>query len=313
MKKIFESFVGIDVSKNTLDVFVSNEHKTFSFENTKLGLKKLIKHLPPKDTCLIVLEATGGYQDNAVISLLEHGHYVSVINPKLIRHFAKAFGILAKTDSIDSKVLALYAEKALPEKSVKKTKNQVLLKELVTRRRQLVEMRASEKNRREKNPGSSVCKSVSKIIRTFDREIDRLENEISNLIDNDEGFKRTKELLEEIPGVGKITANALISDLPELGSLNRREITALAGLAPYNRDSGLFRGKRSILGGRKYVRNALYMAAFSGTRYNPVIKEFYTRLKKANKPHKVCLVACMRKLLCIMNYLVKQNVRWEPK
>lgn len=313
MDKAKQLFVGIDVAKKTLDICILPEATTFTSENTAKGHQKIIKALPKPGSCIIVMEATGGYQNAIASALLDLEHYVAVVNPKAVRHFAKAFGIQAKTDSIDAKVLAMYAEKVMPEKSQVKSANQVLLCELVTRRRQLVSMRTSERNRQEKSVSRQIGRSILKHIRQLDKEILLLEEEIAKLVEADDDFSSKKRSLQEIPGVGSATANALIADLPELGKLNRKEISALAGLAPYNRDSGAMRGKRSIMGGRSSVRSALYMAALSAMHHNPVIIKFYERLRAANKPYKVCAAACMHKLLIIMNSILKNSSSWSPK
>lgn len=247
------------------------------------------------------------------MALLEAGHCVAVVNPRQVRCFAHALGILAKTDRIDAKTLATYAEQVRPRMMEKPRENQDQITDLVARRRQLIDLRTAEKNRSKQTRQKAVRKSIEQMIRCLDDQIETIDDQIQSLIESDETWNAQAKLLQSVPGIGVGTAASLTADLPELGRLNRQEIAALAGLAPYNRDSGRFRGKRSIWGGRRTVRTALYMATISAKKCNPIIRAFAERLKAQGKAAKVITTACMRKLLVILNTMVKNNTHWNPK
>jgi transposase len=258
------------------------------------------------------MEATGSYQKPVAMALLEAGHCVAVVNPRQVRRFAEGLGIKAKTDKIDAKTLARYAELARPRTMEKPLEKQVQIEDLAARRRQLIDLRTAEINRLKQSRQKSVCQSIEQMIECLDDQIEAIDQEIESLVESDETWSQQAELVRSVPGVGSGTAVAIAANLPELGRLNRQEIAALVGIAPFNRDSGQFRGKRSIQGGRKQIRCALYMAALSARRCNPIIREFAQRLTAQGKATKVVLVACMRKLLVILNTMVKNNTHWNP-
>ena len=308
----FAAFVGIDVAKKSLDVFVSSNQRWHSATNSAKGYKKILGHLPQPGKCLIVMEATGSYQKPVAIALLEAGHCVAVVNPRQVRRFAQGLGILAKTDKIDAKILARYAELVRPRTMQKPTEKQEQITDLVTRRRQLMSHRVAELNRLKQSRQKSVCESIEQMIKCLDDQIKAIDQQIESLIESDETWSGQAELVKSVPGIGHGTAVAIAANLPELGCLNRQEIAALVGLAPFNRDSGQYRGKRSIQGGRPQIRKMLYMAALTARECNPVIHEFAQRLTAQGKATKVVLVACMRKLLVILNAMVKNNTHWNP-
>jgi transposase len=306
-------FVGIDVAKQSFDVCVLPEEERLSLSYDEDGLRQLLSQLPKEGSCLIVMEATGGYQRRLVAELTEAGHLVAVVNPRQVRDFARGLGILAKTDRIDAAVIARFGQHARPRTIEKTSEKQAELEQLVVRRRQLVDLRTAESNRLETISLKSVRKSIQHVVTMLKKQIDRIEKEIFALLDSDDDWKAKSNLLDSVPGVGPVTIASLIAELPELGSLNRQEIAALVGLAPFNRDSGRFRGRRSIWGGRASVRSVLYMAALTARRCNPVIRQFAKRLEAKGKLFKVVITACMRKLLVIINTMVKNSTHWTPQ
>lgn len=308
-----ESVIGIDVSKDTLDMADWPESLEDQMPNDEAGHRKLISRLPASETCFVVLEATGGYEKHIVLALVDAGYFVSVVNPRQVRDFAKALGVIAKTDRIDARVIAQFGFLIRPRTLAETHRKQDELNELVARRRQLVTLRTAEKNRTDKATSKIVKQSVEKIVEHLVDEIKTIDLEIARLVESDDQWKGKSELLRSTPGVGVTTAATLIAELPELGQLNRQKISALVGVVPFNRDSGQFRGRRSIFGGRRAVRSVLYMAALTARRHNPVIRKFADRLKAQGKLPKVILVACMRKLLIMLNSMVKTNSHWNPK
>lgn len=312
-KMNIESVIGIDVSKDTLDMADWPESLEDQMANDEAGHQKLISRLPASETCFVVLEATGRYEKRIVLALVDAGYFVSVVNPRQVRDFAKALGINAKTDPIDAHVIARFGFLIRPRTIGETHEKQDELNELVTRRRQLVALRTAEKNRTDKAASKVVKKSLKKIVEHLVEEIETIDQEIVRLVESDDQWKGKSELLRSTPGVGVTTAATLIAELPELGHLNRQKISALVGVAPFNRDSGQFRGRRSIFGGRRAVRSVLYMAALTARRHNPVIRKFADRLKAQGKLPKVILVACMRKLLVMLNSMVKTNTHWDSK
>ncbi len=313
MKNSPNAVVGIDVAKATCESFFLSEEKWFELTNDRTGHRRLLAQLPAAGTCLVVLEATGGYQRQLVAELLNAGHRVAVANPRQVRDFAKGLGILAKTDRIDAKVIARFGMHAQPRPLEKLRENQDELDQLVTRRRQLIDLRTSESNRQETATSKFVRKSLKKLLDQLNKQTKQIEAQISALIESDDLFSKKAALLSSAPGVGDVTTVSLLAELPELGKLNRQEISALVGLAPFNHDSGRFHGRRSIYGGRASVRKVLYMAAFTAKRFNPVIKAFAQRLEAAGKPFKVVIVACMRKLLIILNTMLKTKTLWNSQ
>jgi transposase len=311
--------IGIDVSKNSLDVASTSEELRASQElrlsvpNNRAGWQSLLERLAAPTDCLIVLEATGGYERTVVAELLSAGYQVAVVNPRQVRDFAKALGILAKTDRIDAKVIARFGRQIRPRPLAETRRQQGELDDLVARRRQIVELRTAEMNRRAQAPSTTIKKSIQIVIDGLNKELGRLDKSILALVESDDDWKQKSELLQSVPGIGQITTLTLLADLPELGRLSRQQITTLVGLAPFNRDSGALKGKRAIRGGRMHVRNMLYMAALSARKHNPVIRDFADRLAAQGKAAKVVLVACMRKLLVIINTMVKANSHWNPQ
>jgi transposase len=305
------TFVGIDIAKASFDVAFLPEGQPLTLPNDYDGFQQLLEHLPSAGTCLLVVEATGGYQRQLVAELLDAGYPIAVVNPRQVRDFARALGILAKTDRIDAQVLARYASHLQPPSAEKKPEKQALLQEIVARRRQLVEHRTAEKNRLPEALSGTIRLSIRRSIEQLDKQIQKLEKDLLALIKADPQWQAKADLMHSVPGVAQGTSSTLLAELPELGQLNRREIAALVGLAPFNRDSGRFRGKRAIWGGRATVRSALYMAALTAKRRNPVIQAFAERLEAAGKPFKVVITACMRKLLIILNTLLKTNTPWR--
>ena len=303
-------YIGIDVSKAILDVYILPFKKYMEFKNDAKGIKKLTEKLESFPQASIVMEATGGYEKSIAQLLKKVGLSVSVMNPRLIRDFAKALGKLAKTDRIDAEIIALFAEKMQPKANVTYNENQQKLTEFNARRRQIIEMITMEKNRLDK-ASNELKKSIQRIIKALEKELQAVNEALEKSIQNDADYAQKNALLKSIKGVGSIVAAGIIANLPELGNVNPKQISALAGLAPYNRDSGTLRGKRTIWGGRASVRTTLWMATLVATRHNPQIKSFYDRLCNAGKQKKVAITACMHKLLIIMNAMIKHNEPWR--
>jgi len=308
----YDKFLGIDVSKDTFDVHGLPAGSPSRFDNTAEGRAQLLSFLPNAGTSLSVVEATGGYERGLVADAVTAGHHIAVVNPRQVRDFAKALGLLAKTDRIDASVIARFAETTRPE-PVGYNERQEQLRELIVRRRQLIDHRTAEKNRCETARSSLVRNSVRKLIETINKDIARIDRAVLELVQSNDDWRDRYERVSTVPGIGKQTAAVMLAELPELGHLNRQQVSALVGVAPFNRDSGQFRGRRSIWGGRVGVRNVLYMAALSAKKYNPVIKAFAARLLAKGKPPKVVITACMRKLLTILNALLRSNERWAPR
>jgi transposase len=305
--------VGIDVSKATLDVAITPEGKPFSVANVREGIGKLLDKLPPPGTCLIALEGSGGYERLVIAELLDRGHHVALVNPRQVRDFAKGLGILAKTDRLDAAVLARFAQVVAPRCLDKPTGSQTELQQLVERRRQLIALRTAELNRRQQATSKRTIRSIDAVLKTINKQIDEIEDEITRLVDQHSDWLQKVDLITSVPGVGNLTAMTLLADLPELGQLNREQIASLVGLAPFANDSGKSSGLREIRGGRQDVRNTLYMAALSAIRCNPTIKTFYDRLLAAGKQAKKALTACMRKILVILNTMLKTKTAWNAK
>ena len=303
--------VGIDVSKERLDVCSLPDGGTFSVANDRAGIDELIARLlegvRPE---LVVLEATGKYERPAAVAVAAAGIAVAVVNPRQARDFAKAAGRLAKTDRIDAQVLARFAGAVGPRPSVLPDEEARVLQDILLRRRQLLEMMVAEKNRLQM-ACEAVARRIAAHVRWLEKELSRVDRELDEAVRESETWRANEELLRSVPGVGPVLARTLLAELPELGTLPRRRLCALVGVAPFNRDSGTFRGKRQVWGGRAPVRAALYMGALVATRHNPLIREFYERLLAAGKPKKVALVACMRKLLSILNAVMRDRVPWH--
>jgi len=305
-------FVGIDISKKHLDVAISPGDQTFTCPNTEAGIQKLVRRLQELHPQIILLEATGGYEFLLIAALREAGLPACFINPKLVRNFARGAGIAAKTDRLDAQVLALYACRMRPQPRTLPTPQQQELKLLLTRRRQLLEMIQMENNRLDPTPLPRIAQSIRQTIQSLEAQLAALNREIDDFFQQHPLWVGLEQTLTSVLGVGHLSALILIAYLPELGRLNRKEIAALAGVAPFNRDSGQWRGQRHIEGGRSPLRQGLYMATLVAARFNPVIRTFYQRLLAAGKPKKLALIACMRKLLTILNALVKKQQLWCP-
>ena len=304
---------GIDVAKNKLDLHLWPLGQDVSFDNTPAGIGKLVKRLARQPVDLVVIEATGRYERRAALTLMDEGHQVAVVNPRQPRDFAKASGQLAKTDAIDARILAQFGAVIGPRVSEKPSDNQMVLDELVARRRQLVQMVTMEKNRLDHAVHKPLIRGITQMVKSLQKQLGRVEKQILELIDRDDAWRERFDLLKSVPGVGDTTAATLIAELPELGQLNRQQIAALVGVAPMNRDSGKQRGQRHITGGRISVRNTLYMATLSARTWNPTIKAFAQRLKEAGKPFKVVMTACMRKLLTMLNMMARNQSPWNPE
>ena len=307
------AFVGIDVAKHSLDVYLASEDRGFTVKNSTAGFKELLAELPVAGSCFVVIEATGGYQSRVVGALVAAGHQVAVVNPRQVRDFARSLGVLAKTDRLDARMIARFGETVRPRAAQVGSEKQAELRELVTRRRQLVELRTADENRLETTLTKVVRKNVRHLIEQLDKQIRELEEAIGQLVENEPELAAKAALLRAVPGVGPVTVTSLLVELPELGRLDRQEVAALVGVAPFNRDSGKFHGRRRISGGRSAVRSVLYMAALTARRFNPLIRAFAQRLEATGKPFKVVLTACMRKLLVLLNSIVKNNLPWNPK
>ncbi|MGL6248408.1 MAG: IS110 family transposase [Culicoidibacterales bacterium] len=307
------TFVGIDVAKNELVVHVLPTNQQLIVTNSTKGIKVLINTFKEIQPTQIVLEPTGGLERELLINLVANGFSVTTINPRQARDLAKGLGELAKTDAVDARILARFAQlQCLPVRPVP-TQEMQDMSDLVARREQLIAMRTMEYNRKARHNPKAVEKSLTKIIETLDKQISNLDELIKNMIDANPDWNEKDKILQSVPGIGAKTAQVLVSALPELGDLNRQQIAALAGLAPYCSDSGTKTGVRRIRGGRSLVRSALYMATFSAIRFNPTIKVFYDRLIAKGKKFKVAMVASMRKLLTILNVLLKTKTCWRTQ
>lgn len=303
-----ETFVGIDVAKAKLDIFVNGD--VWQVENDPSGISELIVRLQGYSPSLIVLESSGGYESLALGELYAAGLPVARVNPGRVREFAKSIGQLAKTDKLDARILARYAELVRPAVARLPDEAEQQLAALVNRRRQLVEMCVAEQNRLGTAP-KKLRPGIRTHIDWLKAEIQRIESEMDDFIQQSPLWSEKDALLKSVPGVGDVTARTLLSELPELGELDRKEIAALVGVAPFNHDSGRMRGKRRIRGGRTSVRNVLYMATLTATRCNPIIRTFFNRLVQSGKEKKVAIVACMRKLLTILNAILRTHQPWR--
>jgi transposase len=307
------TFVGIDVAKDKLDVFIDTTGEHFIVSNDAKGFASIRRRLQPLNISLIVLEHSGRYERRCGLDLMDAGFIVAIINPRQSRDFARAINWMAKNDAIDARLLAEFARRVQPRPSERTPKNRAELDELVGRRRQLVQMRGAESARLLQAQAKSVTRSIEKNLKQLDSQIQSLELRIAALIENDDDWRGKTKLLQTIPGVGPVVASTLIAELPELGKINRQEIAALVGVAPFDRESGKWKGKRSCFGGRAQVRSALYMAVITAKRCNPIIRALAERLHDAGKAFKVVMIACMRKLLTILNIIAATGQEWNPK
>jgi transposase len=307
-----ELFAGIDVSKVHLDYAFSEEQASYAVDNNEAGIAKLVARMQERQVTLVVVEATGGLETPLVAALLQARVPTALVNPARVRNFARGLGKLAKTDAIDSQILAHFGQSARPRVYELPDEQSQALGAVLTRRRQLIEMLTMERNRL-----ASVHRSqrdrLQAHIDWLQLELDQLNQELDQFIRDTPTWKAKDDQLRSTPGVGPVLSTTLLADVPELGKLNRKEIAAVVGVAPFNKDSGKMRGRRMIQGGREDVRSTLYMATLSAIRFNSVIRTFYERLKQAGKPFKVAVVACMRKLLTILNAMIKNGTYWsEP-
>ena len=303
-------FIGIDVSKARLDVALRPSGESESVTNDEAGIKTLLKRWGEIEPALIVLEATGGVERSVIRALASAELPVVVVNPRQVRDFAKATGQLAKTDRIDALVLARFAEAVRPAVRPLPDEITLELRALIARRRQITEMIVAERNRLS-GASKSVRKRIDAHLRWLEAELERADKDLDQSIRQSPIWQENEDLLKSVPGIGPVISRTLLAELPELGELNRKQIAALVGVAPLNRDSGTLRGRRAIWGGRASVRAVLYMAALVASRRNAVIRAFYKRLRNAGKAPKVALVACMRKLLTILNAMIKHRTHWS--
>ena len=303
---------GVDVSKGQLDLFIDTAGRRLRVGNDDAGVARLLGELLGHKVRLVVVEATGRYHRRLAAALLQAGVDVAVVNPQQARAFARAEGRLEKTDRIDAEVLARYGRAMGPRVAEKTPQNRALLRDLVSRRRGLVQMRVAETNRAHDTLPKLAAAQSRKLLRLIDQQVEDLDREIARLIEADGASGGKAKVIDSVPGIGPGTANRLLAELPELGELNRREVAKLAGLAPLNCDSGKYRGQRRIRGGREGVRTCLYMAAFNARRKCHRFRAYFDGLIARGKPYKVAMTACMRKLLVTLNHMVKNNTHWEP-
>jgi transposase len=305
-----ENFIGIDVSQSHLDVHVVPDQKCGQFNNDEAGVADLIKFVKAAAPVLIVLESSGGLEMLAVSLLSVKNYPVVVVNPRQVRDFAKAIGKLAKTDKIDAATIAEFAHRLRPEVRPLKDEQTQMLSALNARRKQIVDMLVAEKNRLHRAPLPN-RKNIKAHIRWLEKHLQDISKDIRRTIRKTPLWRNKDDILQSFKGIGPASSATLLADLPELGSLEGKKIAALVGVAPFNCDSGRYRGRRRVWGGRSQVRRTLYMATLSATRSNPTIKSFYQRLREAGKSHKVAMTACMRKILVILNAMIKSNTCWQ--
>lgn len=304
-------YIGIDIAKAHADIAVHPTGEQWQAPNTEEGIQELVSRIQGQDPTLVLLEASGGLEIPLVAAMATANLPVAVVNPRQVRDFARATGKLAKTDSLDAQTLAHFAEAVRPIPRPLPNEEAKALTALVARRQQLVSMLVSEKNRLGKAL-PSVKPRIKTHISWLEQELEDIDRDLQNMIQKSPLWREKENLLRSVPGVGPQLALNLLAYLPELGTLDRKRIAALVGVAPFNRDSGIFRGRRTVWGGRRRVRTALYMATIVAGRYNPVIRAFYQRLQAAGKPKKVALIACMRKLLTILNAMLRYHTTWRP-
>ena len=304
--------VGIDVSKDRLDVCVLPQNEAFSVARNAKGLAELVDRLKGVSPKLVVVEATGGFETVVAASLAAANMPLAIVNPAQVRHYAQALGKRAKSDPIDAYVLARFAADVKPEPRDLPDEMTQLLADLVSRRRQIVEMIGAERQREKRAGLKRVRKSIARLVKALEKELSELDKDIDDTVRGSPIWREKEDLLASVPGVGEKTARVLLGELPELGTLDRRQIASLAGLAPYVRQSGRWKGKSMIGGGRKPVRSALFIAAMVASRHNPSLKAFYDRLVAAGKPKVLAIVAVARKLLTILNAILRDKKEWQP-
>ena len=306
-----KTFVGIDIGSKKFDVYIDTLDRHLSLERSQKGVDKLHKILSDLEVELIVMEATGGYECFVACALNVLAYPVSVTNPRKVRNYAKALGKLAKTDKIDAQVLASFAKNVQPMQSSFISKEQMKLKKLVRRRNDLLLMMRMERNHLCTEEDRDLQANIHDLLDTIEDKLNEIEIKIQEMINSSEKLRAKASIIESMPGAGKVLYSTLLAELPELGDLSETKISALVGLAPYNCDSGLMRGKRKIFGGRAKVREVLYMVALVGIKHNPIIQKHYQRLCGNGKPKKVAIVACMRKILLILNAMIKNSKSWD--
>ena len=304
-------FVGVDVSKDRLDIAMRPGGETFAVERNAAGLETLIERLRPLGVHLVALEATGGFETVVAAALAAASLPVVIVNPAQIRAFAKAVGKRAKTDPIDAGVIAHFAEATKPEPRALPDEATQLLADLVARRRQIIAMIGAERQREKRARAKSLRKSIARLLKALEKELANVDGDIDKAVRGSPAWRETEDLLASVPGVGPVIARTLIAELPELGRLDRKQIAALAGLAPWTRQSGQWRGKSFIGGGRTAVRCTLFLGAMVASRHNPILKTFFNRLVAAGKPKMVALTAVARKLLTILNAIVRDQKPWQ--
>lgn len=305
-------FVGIDVSKDRLDIHLRPSREAFCVSPDVKGLAALTSQLSALPVALVVLEATGGFEASVAAALAAIGLPLCIVNPRQIRDFAKAMGRLAKTDPLDAEVIALFAERVRPLARPLPEPERGLFADLVGRRRQIIEMIGMESNRRRQAVDKQLARRLDRHIGFLEKELAEVNGDIGHALKNSPVWSETERLLKSVPGIGDVTARTLLAQLPELGTIGRHQIAALIGIAPVNRDSGLMRGRRAIAGGRTCVRSVLYMAALTAIRRGSPFRAFYDRLTERGRPKKVALVAVMRKLLVTLNAIVRSRIPWRP-
>jgi len=307
-----ETYVGIDVSKDRLDVHILPQDEAFSVERNGKGLAELVDRLKSFVPSLVAVEATGGFESTTAAALAGAGLPLAVVNPAQIRHYAQALGKRAKTDAIDARVIARFAADVKPDARPLPDETTQLLADLVARRRQIVEMLQAERQREKRTTVRRLKKSLARLIAALEKELNALDSDIDDTVRGSPVWREKENLLASVPGVGSQTARTLLGELPELGTLGRKQITSLVGLAPYTRQSGQWRGKSMIGGGRKTVRSALFIAALVASRHNPQLKAFRDRLVAAGKPKMVAIIAVARKLITILNAILRDKKPWQP-
>jgi transposase len=302
---------GVDVASQKLDVGCCGVDDVETFENSACGIGRLLERLAAAAVALVVVEATGGYETTLVVRLHAAGLPVVVINPRQLRAFATAAGELAKTDRIDARMIARFGRDMRPQVRVIPAEKQRLLADLSARRQQLLELRTAETNRRQQTARVELRDSIDAVLKVLQEQLAEVDRQLAELIHADPAWQQRDRLLQSVKGLGPVTSLVLVAELPELGRLDHKQIAKLVGVAPLNRDSGKQRGRRMIVGGRAAVRSALYMAAFNAMRCNPQIRQFYERLRQAGKAYKVAITACMRKLLTILNAMIRDSAPWK--
>jgi transposase len=305
-------YLGIDISKEWIDAHLLPGGETWHVATDQPALEAWAATLPAELT-LVVMEATGGLETTVAAVLAGRGLPLAIINPRQVRDFARAMNLLAKTDRVDARAIALYAERMRPTPRPLKDAQQQELDELLARRHQLTKMQSSEKNRLQQARCERVRDSVRLLLEALEQQLKDLDGQLTALIGQTPAWDEREKLLQSVPGIGPVTARTLLADLPELGTLERRQLSALVGVAPFTHQSGKWRGAGFCSGGRGALRSTLYMATLTGTRFNSVLKAFYERLMAQGKPHKVAMIACIRKLLTILNAMVKRNSRWKEE